>query len=119
MDIAAVVVAVIAGAGSGFLSALVTPFAQRRGQESRDRTQARRELIAKGRILVQKADAEGWSPVEISQAVDWLTLRAHLPKELVEDYTPRPRTSYVSSDSVRHGDLADAIDQLERAWRLV
>ena len=111
---------VIAGIGSGFLSALATPFVQRRAEEAKTRQEARRDLVARGRALVVEAAREGWDPPEVARDGRYLQLRPHLSQPVRETYRASPRTLYAYSDGrPSHVMLADAIDVLEKDWKLI
>lgn len=120
MDWTATIVAVIAGVGSGFLSALATPFVQRRAEETKARTSARRDAVTRGRELVADARTRNWGRQMIAQDVRFIALRVHLPDTVQQGYEVAPRTRYVEPDGgVQHTLLAAAIDDLERRWNLI
>ena len=119
MEWASVVAGVIAGIGSGFLSAVATPFVQRRTEETRARSSARRDLISQGRRLVADARQLDWAPPNVYMDVRYNSLKRHLPEAVKEIYAVDLQTVYLTRGRWQHDRLADAIDALERQWRLV
>ena len=120
MDWTATVIAVIAGVGSGFLSALASPFAQRRAEEAKARTTARRVVVSGGRQLVSEARREEWSPVLIAHDLRYMALIPHLSETVRQKYDVNTRTLYVEiGGALRHPALAAEIDDLERRWNLI
>jgi len=118
MDWTPIIVAVIAGAGSGIGAAWLTPFAQRRAQEAKDRTTARRLVIERGRGIITEANYGNWAVALVVTHEDWPEVRAVLPESLKATYTPSDRVTVVQGEAFRHEALADALDELERKWRL-
>jgi hypothetical protein len=120
MEIGAVVLAVLAGVGSGFLSAVASPFAQRRAEEARLRTQARRERIDQGRALLAEARRGNWGGISVGADTRFTELRPYLPQDIQDRYKlsgVEQRTLAVGRQV--HNELMNAIDDLEKAWKLV
>ena len=68
-----------AGLGSGLLSATIAPFAARRAEETKQRTAARREIVADARDLAVQANLEDWDVFALGHDPRWLRVRPYLP----------------------------------------
>lgn len=127
MEILAIIAGVIAGIGSGFLSAVLSPFAQRRAEETRTKRQERRRLIAEGRSLVAEARSNDWGFFSVGADPRYLAMRPHLPESVQNAYVPvssLPMPQAVSQLAAltgppNHEPLSRAIDDLERQWKLI
>lgn len=113
------VAAVIAGVGSGFLSAVFSPFAQRRAKEAEIRASERRALVAAGRALVEEARREQWNDQQVGADPRLLALRPHLSEHTRGTYDLYPVTLSIPKVGVEtHTHLLDEVDDLERKWKL-
>lgn len=120
MEFAAIVAGVVAGIGSGFLSAVSTPFVQRRAEETKLRTQARRERIDQGRALLDEARRDNWSNDTLGRDPRFTELRQHLPESVQRDYEVSAMHGHPLQVGHRvHNELMEAIDALEAKWKLI
>lgn len=115
-----IIAGIIAGTVSGVGSSLVSPWAARRQEDARLKTEARRQRIADWRAMVAQGNTEGWGIAEIAADPRMAALRSHLQAGLKDRYFARPRTLYVEENSgTRFRELSEAIDDLEHRWRLI
>lgn len=128
MDWSAVAVAAATGAASGSLAALGVPWVQHEVDKRRRRTDRRIELIGEWRAMLARHHKEQTSDIRIEHSTiasdeSYLSLRAHLPEELVK----RVEASLSAGINISTGsstflgierDVMAAIDGLERQWGL-
>jgi hypothetical protein len=117
---------VLSGVVSGALAAWVTPFAQRRAEEQRAKTEQRRTIIADARQLVADvkvlpADGDEWPGDFVARSSSYLAIHPFLDEEVRILYGDEPTDGRSSwrSGSATHQELRDDISRIEREWNLV
>lgn len=117
----AIGVAAITGLGSGALSALFSPFAQRRAEETKLRQSERRKLISDGRALI--AEATHWEKARVANDPRFLAVRRHLSEKTLDDIQSPTLTIAIGS-GIGVGNLGhlvklrDDLERLEAEWKL-
>lgn len=98
----------------------MTPFATRRAEEAKTRQAARCTIVAQGRALVEGATREKWDPPRVARDSRYLDLRPQLPANVRETYSEHPNMlTRMRGRAPPTRNFADAIDVLEREWKLI
>ena len=102
-----IIVAVIAAAGGFAVGWISRPAAQVAAEETRQRSERRRQIVADARELVAEVLNEGGDGaqfIDMERDPRYLAMRPHVP-EFQSGYGPE--------------DLAGFVDRLEERWNLV
>ncbi|WP_447643361.1 hypothetical protein [Nocardioides zeae] len=120
---------IISGGLSGWAAAWIgRPKAQANAEvaaeQERQRLQARRNIIEKGRALVDLGREHNLTPAALARETGFDTVRPHLSPTIKATYTWVDRRPVVDWSGLlnvgwEHNDLADDIARLEKEWGLV